>query len=128
VPCNALTPCREEELRILRGEAAVDESRPGGRLTAGSTDSGGSSGSDDDDAGFVNDRRQLGAGAGMRGAAGNGRGLQQRQSFKQQQQQQQQAGAGSKVSTVPRAEATKLQVPCCTAEVVSHLNNSTSGI
>ncbi|WIA16840.1 hypothetical protein OEZ85_013776 [Tetradesmus obliquus] len=91
----------EEELRILRGEAAVDESRLGGRTTAGSSDSGGSSDSEDDDAGFVNDTRRPGAGAtaGMRGAAGGGRGLQQRQSFKQQQQQQQQqqGGAAGKV-------------------------------
>jgi hypothetical protein len=95
VYCCAVASCREEELRILRGEAAVDESRLGGRLTAGSSDSGGSSGSDDDDAGFVDDTRRqaAGAGAGMRGAAGAARGLQQRQSFKQQQQ----GGAGNKV-------------------------------
>lgn len=75
--------CSEEELRILRGEAAVDESRLGSRTTASSNAS-----SSDDDADFVDDRRAAGD-AGRRPGPTGSRGLQQRQSFKQQQQQQQ---------------------------------------
>jgi hypothetical protein len=92
----ACCACREEELRILRGEQDVGSSRinSGRRGTAGAAAGGGSdSGSSSDGEG------DTGGGGWNGGARGAGRPGQWGGNMQQQQQQQQQVG-GVKVSGV----------------------------